>query len=207
MWFVWAVVGQIVGPRGLGDADYRDARAADQASLARVVGGDQVGLAELYDRHAAAIYSLALRILRDRVAAEDTVQEVFTQAWRQARNYDGMRGSVGAWLSTLARSRAIDALRAKRARPDGIADDTSARTLADAAPVPDESAIQSEQSARVRQALNTLPELQRKAIELAYYEGLTHVEIAERLAEPLGTIKTRIRTGLFKLREQLVDFI
>jgi RNA polymerase sigma-70 factor (ECF subfamily) len=200
-------MGQIVGPRGFGDASYRDERAADQASIAHIVRGNQVGLAELYDRHAAAIYSLALRILKDPVAAEDTVQEVFTQAWRQARNYDDMRGSVGAWLSTLARSRAIDALRARRARPDGIPDDTAARTLPDAAPVPDESAIQSERSARVRQALNTLPELQRRAIELAYYEGLTHVEIAERLAEPLGTIKTRIRTGLFKLREQLVDFI
>src|SRR5688572_1653177 len=120
MWPVWAVVGQIVGPRGLGNVDYRDDRAADQASVARVVGGDQVGLAELYDRHAGAIYSLALRILRDRAAAEDTVQEVFTQAWRQAPGYDRMRGSVGAWLHTLARSQAIDALRAKRARPDGI---------------------------------------------------------------------------------------
>jgi RNA polymerase sigma-70 factor (ECF subfamily) len=205
MWFVWAIIGQ--GGHGPSGPRFVDDRTADQASVARMVGGNQAGLSELYDRHAGMVFSLAMRILRDRVAAEDTVQEVFTQAWRQASTYDVTRGTVGAWLSTLARSRAIDALRARRSRPDGVADETAARNLADQAPVPDEDAIRSEQAERVRGALLGLPDAQRVALELAYYEGLTHVEIAERLSEPLGTVKTRIRTGMLKLREELMDLI
>lgn len=205
MWFVWAVIGQ--GGRGPSGPRFVDDRAADQASVARMVGGNQAGVSELYDRHAGTVFSLALRILRDRVAAEDTVQEVFTQAWKQATTYDVTRGTVGAWLATLARSRAIDALRARRSRPDTVADETAARNLADNSPVPDEDAIRSQQAARVRGALLGLPDLQRVALELAYFEGLTHAEIAERLSEPLGTIKTRIRTGMLKLREELMDLI
>jgi len=181
----------------------QDLRLADQAALARIGRGDTAALAELYDRHGRPIYSLALRILQDEGDAEDVVQEVFAQAWRQASRYDSSRGQVGAWLLTLARSRAIDRLRARRARPEPVADSGAADGLIDQAAPADALLVSAEQVARVRAALDQLPLLQRMAIELAYYEGLTHAEIADRLEQPLGTVKTRIRTAMLKLRESL----
>jgi len=164
-------------------------------------------VAELYDRHARPIYSLALRILGDATEAEDIVQEVFSQAWKQAARYNASRGAVGAWLLTLARSRAIDRLRAKRARPGEITDERVADQLVDAGPPADLLVLSSEQVARVRAALDELPLLQRAAIELAYYEGLTHAEIADRLEQPLGTVKTRIRLAMLKLRDVLAGTV
>ena len=164
-------------------------------------------MAELYDRHARPIYSLALRILGDTTEAEDIVQEVFSQAWKQAARYNASRGAVGAWLLTLARSRAIDRLRAKRARPGDVSDERVAGQLVDAGPPADSLVLSSEQVARVRAALDELPLLQRAAIELAYYEGLTHAEIADRLEQPLGTVKTRIRLAMLKLRDVLAGTV
>ena len=164
-------------------------------------------MAELYDRHARPIYSLALRILGDTTEAEDIVQEVFSQAWKQAARYNASRGAVGAWLLTLARSRAIDRLRAKRARPGDVSDERVAGQLVDAGPPADLLVLSSEQVARVRAALDELPLLQRAAIELAYYEGLTHAEIADRLEQPLGTVKTRIRLAMLKLRDVLAGTV
>ena len=164
-------------------------------------------MAELYDRHARPIYSLALRILGDATEAEDIVQEVFSQAWKQAARYSASRGAVGAWLMTLARSRAIDRLRAKRARPGDVSDERVAGRLVDAGPPADSLVLSSEQVARVRAALDELPLLQRAAIELAYYEGLTHAEIADRLEQPLGTVKTRIRLAMLKLRDVLAGTV
>lgn len=164
-------------------------------------------MAELYDRHARPIYSLALRILGDATEAEDIVQEVFSQAWRQAARYSASRGAVAAWLMTLARSRAIDRLRAKRARPGDVSDERVAGQLVDAGPPADSLVLSSEQVARVRAALDELPLLQRAAIELAYYEGLTHAEIADRLEQPLGTVKTRIRLAMLKLRDVLAGTV
>jgi RNA polymerase sigma-70 factor (ECF subfamily) len=165
--------------------------------------GDGDALAELYDRHARPVYSLAVRILRDAPDAEDTVQEVFAQAWRQASRYTATRGAVIAWLLTLARSRAIDRLRARRARPEGASNDAAAIPLIDASPPIEHQLLSAEQIARVRAALDDLPLLQRVTIELAYFEGLSHVEIADRLEQPLGTVKTRIRLAMGKLREML----
>jgi RNA polymerase sigma-70 factor (ECF subfamily) len=200
MWlFLWAVVDR-AGQPGRGADD----RLADQAALERIAGGDHNALAELYDRHARAIYSLALRILQNQADAEDIVQEVLSQAWRQASRYDAARGNVAAWLLTLARSRAIDRLRARRARPDRGAEPAPA-DIADRTVSVDLQLLSAEQVARVRAALDALPLLQRLAIELAYYEGLTHTEIAERLEQPLGTVKTRIRLAMMKLRESLAD--
>jgi RNA polymerase sigma-70 factor (ECF subfamily) len=178
-------------------------RQADQASLERIARGDEHALADLYDRHARMIFSLALRILQVRADAEDIVQEVFAQVWAQARRYDPSRGAVAAWMLTLARSRAIDRLRARRARPETAGEATAAERVPDAAATQDLELLSAEQVSRLQRALEHLPNAQREALELAYYEGLTHAEVAVRLAEPLGTIKTRIRQAVIKLRESL----
>lgn len=185
-------------------ASPRDERLADQAALTRLARGDQNALAELYDRHARSIYSLALRILRERADAEDIVQEVFAQAWNQAGRFDTSRGAVAAWLLMMARSRAIDRLRSRRSRPETASDAAVVERMPDAAVRQDLQLLSSEQVELVKSALNGLPPPQREALELAYYEGLTHTEIADRLAEPLGTVKTRIRQAVIKLRESLV---
>ena len=134
------------------------------------------------------------------------MQEVFSQAWRQAARYESRRGNVIAWLLNLTRSRAIDRLRGRRSRPD-IARDSLARELPDRAVPIDETIALSGRATRIRAAVEELSVLQRMAIELAFYEGLTHVEIAERLELPLGTVKTRIRQGLLKLRDRLAGAI
>jgi RNA polymerase sigma-70 factor (ECF subfamily) len=195
MWFLLTVLGR--SPAGA------EVRRADEAALARMAQGDHDGLVELYDRHARAIYSLALRILQDRAEAEDVVQDVFAQVWTQAARYDTSRGAVAAWMLMMARSRAIDRLRAKRARPDNTADTRATLNMPDAGVPQDLQLLSAEEVARLRRALAELPLLQRVALELAYYEGLTHAEIAERLEEPLGTVKTRIRQAVIRLRESL----
>jgi RNA polymerase sigma-70 factor, ECF subfamily len=196
MWVMLAIVGSAPGRRA-------EDQAADRTALARMARGDHDALAELYDRHARPVYSLALRILQDRADAEDVVQEAFAQAWAQAARYDAQRGAVAAWLLTLARSRAIDRLRSKRARPDRSAGENAVVDVADAAATPDLQLLSAEQVDRVRVALRDLPALQRVTLELAYYEGLSHAEIAEQLEQPLGTVKTRIRQGMIRLREAL----
>ena len=180
-----------------------DDRTADERAIARMARGDHEALADLYDRHGRAIYSLALRIVQDQADAEDIVQEVFSQAWAQSGRYDAARGVVAAWLLTVARSRAIDRLRARRARPDATDGQPTATEPVDPGATPDLQAVSAEQVARVRAALGELPMLQRAALELAYYEGLSHAEIARRLEQPLGTVKTRIRQAMIRLRESL----
>ena len=156
--------------------------------------------AELYDRYGAQVYSLARRIVRNDSDAEDVVQEVFSQAWRSAGRYDQQRGSVIGWLLMMTRTRAIDRIRARQARPDTTG--AVAPDLLPAKAAPD-ALVMEEQASTVREALLSLPVAQRTALELAYYEGLTQAEIAARLAEPLGTVKTRMRTALATLRERL----
>jgi RNA polymerase sigma-70 factor (ECF subfamily) len=176
-------------------------RDADTAAMQRMADGDGTALAELYDRHGRAMFSLAFRIVRDQGDAEEVVQDVFAQAWRQAARYDTGRGVVVAWLLMMTRSRAIDRLRMRRGRPALQEDHPDVlRDLSDATAPVDLALLTSEQVARVRQALEELPGPQRTAIELAFYEGLTHAEVAERLEQPLGTVKTRIRLGLLRLR-------
>lgn len=198
MWLLWAVI-----DRSSALHRWAEDRASDQAALTRMAQGEGDAVAELYDRHARPVYSLALRILGDVPEAEDVVQEVFSQAWRQASRYNTSRGAVAAWLLMLARSRAIDRLRARRARPKGDFDERVADNLVDTGLPVDSQVISGEQIARVRAALDELPMLQKLAIELAYFEGLTHAEIAARLEQPLGTVKTRIRLALMTLREVL----
>jgi RNA polymerase sigma-70 factor, ECF subfamily len=198
MLFLWAVIDGV--PL---DNERAEDKAADHAAVERMARGDERALAELYDRYARPVYSLALRILQDCGDAEDVVQEVFAQAWGQASRYDVQRGTVAAWLLTRARSRALDRLRARRARPDLAGTSLHAVEIVDSAGAADLQLVSAEQVARVREALAELPVSQRAALELAYYDGLSHAEIATRLDQPLGTIKTRIRLAMIKLRESL----
>jgi RNA polymerase sigma-70 factor (ECF subfamily) len=201
VWLLWAVID---GPALPGPLDPRGV-SADQEALRRVGAGDADALAVLYDRYSRPVYSLALRIVSDPAEAEDVVQDVFAQVWRQAGRYDVRRGPVVAWLMTITRTRAIDRLRSRRARPDGTpADyDRQVERMADTREAQEELAIAAEHVARLRAALPELPVVQRLAIEMAFFEGLSHNEIAERLEQPLGTIKTRIRLGLLKLRDAM----
>jgi RNA polymerase sigma-70 factor, ECF subfamily len=176
---------------------------ADREALERVARGDHDALGELYDRHGRLMYSLALRIVRDQGDAEDVVQDVFSQAWRQSSRYDASRGTVLGWLLTVTRSRAIDRIRSRKSRPEPTADESALRDLPDSLVPADEQLAWAGQAARVREALDSLTTLQRVAIELAFFEGLTHAEVAERLELPLGTVKTRIRQGLLTLRDRL----
>lgn len=196
MWVLWAVVSSV-----------SDSAAEDRAAFERMARGDQDALAEIYDRHGRLVYSLAFRILRDQSDAEDVVQDVFSQAWRQAARYDASRGSVLGWLLTLTRSRAIDRLRGRRSRPEPSSDEGALNGIPDPAVPADVQAASASQATQIRAALDGLTVLQRVAIELAFYEGLTHAEIAERLELPLGTVKTRIRQGLLKLRDRLAGAV
>jgi RNA polymerase sigma-70 factor, ECF subfamily len=184
-----------------------ESATADRAAIERMARGDQDALGELYDRHGRLVYSLALRIVRDQSDAEDVVQEVFSQAWRLASRYDAARGTVLGWLLTLSRSRAIDRVRARKSRPEPTADETLLETLPATLVPADELMSWAGQAQQIRTALEGLSILQRNAIELAFFEGLTHAEIAERLELPLGTVKTRIRQGLLTLRERLAGVL
>ena len=177
----------------------------DTLLVQQMAHGDERALGELYDRHGRVMYTLAYAIVGERADAEEVVVDTFGQAWRGATQFDPGRGSVGAWLSTIARTRALDLVRARgrRARvlerAAAVADeDTSHANLAD------RDAEQSEASSMVRRGLDALPAAQRQAIELAYFGCLSQSEIAAKLGEPLGTIKTRIRDGMKKLRELLI---
>lgn len=169
----------------------------------RLAAGDTQALADLYDAHASAVYSLALRITRSPEDAEDVTQEVFTQAWRQAGRFDASRGNLPAWLLMMARSRALDCLRRARRRPALALEPSAADAIPDGSPGVDWIAATNEEALRTRAALSVLPDDQRQPVELAYFEGLTHSEIAARTSIPLGTVKTRIRMAMQHLRAAL----
>ena len=176
--------------------------AADSALITRMSGGDESALATLYDRWSDRVHSLAVHLLRDARDAEDIVEETFWQAWRGAARYDDARGNVGTWLLTICRSRSLDKLRSRRRRPDETTLDDD---LAAAAPQPGamDAMVTMETGRIVRAALAELPIEQRQTIELAYFRGLSQSEIAEKTGQPLGTIKTRVRLAMVKLREKL----
>ena len=152
----------------------------------------------LYDRYSSIVYAVALRVLGDTGAAEDVLQEVFLQLWRNPGAFDSSRGNLGPWLAVIARNRAIDGLRKRRPETD-IAD-----VAVSVEPDMAGEAERTRAMEKVRGALGTMPAAQRSALEMAYFEGLTHIEIAAKTGEPLGTIKTRIRTGLLALRKTFV---
>lgn len=152
-------------------------------------------MAALYDRYSTIVYSVALRVLGDTGAAEDVLQEVFLQLWRNPGVFDASRGNLAPWLAVITRNRSIDALRKRR--PETDINDVVVSVDPDMAG----EAERSQAMERVRGALGGMPPAQRSALEMAYFEGLSHSEIAEKTGEPLGTIKTRIRTGLLSLRK------
>ncbi|MBI1737181.1 MAG: sigma-70 family RNA polymerase sigma factor [Candidatus Rokubacteria bacterium] len=173
------------------------------ALIRRLAAGDRAAFAPFYDRYASLVYPLVLRIVRDRADAADVVQEVFWEAWQAAATYDAERGTPEAWLLTRARSRAIDRVRSVRRRSETfVAPVDEALTAAPGDGTPDQADRISDRG-RIQTALERLPDAQREVIELAYWKGLTQTEIAERLKQPLGTVKTRIRLGLERLREAL----
>jgi len=176
---------------------------ADDDLLRAISQGDESALAALYDRYRLILFSLILRILHDRSEAEDVLQEAFLQVWRRASDFDRERGRAFTWLVTIARSRALDRLRMLSSRSRFVEADE--QTVSDEVIDTAQVLAKSEQGEIVRQALRELPDEQRRALLLAYFEGLTQAEIAERLGDPLGTVKTRMRSGLIKLRELLRD--
>jgi RNA polymerase sigma-70 factor (ECF subfamily) len=176
-----------------------DETRTDIALLDRIVARDERAVGELYDRHNRLLFGLILRILRDRSEAEEVLQEVFVLVWTRAETYNVTLGPPAAWLVRIARNRAIDRLRSNSVRLRAV----ESAPMPEAARSPETSAALSEQQRVVRQALETLPADQRVLIEHAYYLGLTQSELAERFELPLGTVKTRVRTGMLALRQQL----
>ncbi|HKA59355.1 MAG TPA: sigma-70 family RNA polymerase sigma factor, partial [Gemmatimonadales bacterium] len=180
----------------------RSVANTDQVLVQRMARGDERALGELYDRHAAVLYGLAYTIVGERADAEEVVADSFGQAWRGAVQFDPGRGSVSAWLVTIGRTRALDLVRARGRRSRAL--ERAASFVDDTGPeATDRPAERAEARGVVTRALASLPEAQRRAIELAYFGGLSQSEIAAQLGEPLGTIKTRIRDGMAKLREML----
>ncbi len=183
-----------------------DSQDNDRGLIARIESRDADALAFLYDRHSARLLGLAQRILGDTGEAEEVLQEVFLHVWKAAATFDASRGPVLAWLLVATRSRSIDRLRSRRpgrragARSLEEAPETASREDIEA------DAAGREWEAKCRAAIGQLPEDQKRALELAYFEGLTHQEIAQRTATPLGTVKTRIRLGLMKLRERIAPY-
>lgn len=188
----------------LADQKREEARAEDDELIARVAGGDRRAFEALYNRYAATVFGLALRMLNDRTIAEDAVQEIFTRVWKRAASFDRSR-AFAPWLFGIAHNYCIDELRRRKVRPQTVYEGDEHPILRD---IPDEtdvgeSAILAEQRQAVRDALERLPQEQRQALLLAYFGGLTQQEIAVRLGNPLGTVKTRMRLGLQKLRSLL----
>jgi RNA polymerase sigma-70 factor (ECF subfamily) len=182
--------------------DDRPAREDEIALLAQIAQQDQAALAQLYDRYAQVMYAIAFKILGTPEEAEEVVLDVFHQVWRTADHYNAKRGRVDTWLFLLTRSRALDRLRALERIARAAASIKAAHQYPSITN-PEEDILISERRARLLAALSQIPPAQRQVLEMAYYKGLTHVEIAQQTGERLGTVKTRLRLGLSKLREIL----
>ncbi len=171
------------------------ASSEDAMLLARIQSGEEQAMAALYDRYSKIVYSVALRVLRDTAAAEDVMQEIFMQVWRTPNGFVATKGSLGGWLAVVARNRAIDMLRRKR--PSEEIEDISMASTFNLAEDSERNLLME----RARAAVVLLPPEQRKMLEMAFFDGLTHAEIAEMTGDPLGTVKTRIRSALMTVRK------
>jgi RNA polymerase sigma-70 factor (ECF subfamily) len=169
--------------------------ADDKNLLERVLARDQTAMADLFDRYSGMAYSVAMRVVNDSAQAEDVMQDVFFQVWQNPRAFVSDRGSLGAWLAVVVRNRAIDAVR-RRKPSDSVEDVVLPASTNVAAEVEHRTMIE-----QVRKVMKDLPPEQRESVELAFFEGLTHAEIAEKKGEPLGTVKTRIRAALTTVRK------
>lgn len=199
---IGAKIHSSLGPRTITDRERlrvsgtQVSNPKEEATLiARIRAGDESAMGDLYDRYSGVVYGVALRVLGSTAAAEDVVQEVFLQLWRNPQAFDAERGRMAPWLAVIARNRAIDLL---RKRP--MEEDIDELPISTGVNLEDEAA-QKIAADKVRGVLAQLPPEQRKALEMAYFEGLTHTEISAKTGEPLGTIKTRIRSGLIALRK------
>ena len=181
-----------------------ETETVDAGLMRRIADGDRDAFASLYDQYSRPLFSLALRILNDQKEAEDVLQEVFVQIWEKAGQFDDRLGKPFTWSMTMTRNRAIDRLRSKQRQHRLVEELTQdATTGAPDVPTYPPGEFEPGQAEHIRAAVNGLPEDQRKAIELAFFKGLTHFEIAEALREPLGTVKARIRRGMLRLRDSL----
>ena len=167
----------------------------DAALLVQVQRGEQQAMAALFDRYSKVVYSVALRVLRDPASAEDVLQEVFMQIWRNPDGFVATKGSLGGWLAVVARNRSIDTLRRKR--PTEQVDDMALASNYNLADEAERNSLME----KARGVIHLLPFDQRKTLEMAFFDGLTHSEIAEMTGDPLGTVKTRIRSALTSLRK------
>ena len=170
--------------------------------LARIAQGDEKAFAKFYDQFAHGLYSLVFKILNDAKETEDVLQEGFTQIWKKASTYDGNRSSAFTWAVMIMRNKAIDHIRSRQ-RQSRVVEEAALESSIEPAMQEDEGVFQNEQRTIVRAALEKIPDEQRQAIDLAFFSGLTQMQIAEKLGEPLGTVKSRIRRGLLKLRDYL----
>jgi RNA polymerase sigma-70 factor, ECF subfamily len=189
-------------PNPIGNPERSTTRESKQSDgmddgllLERVRQGDQTAMAVVFDRYARAVYSVALRILKDAGHAEDVMQDIFFQVWRNSESFVQGRGSLGAWLAVVARNRSIDLLR--RRKPTDSVDDVVLAANCNLASEAEHNAL----IEKVQQVLKDLPAEQQRSMELAFFEGLSHSEIAEKTGDPLGTVKTRIRLALITLRK------
>lgn len=167
----------------------------EAALIQRIRSGDESAMGDMYDRYSGIVYGVALRVLGNTTAAEDVLQEVFLQLWRKPQSFDANRGRLGPWLAVIARNRAIDHLRKRQ--PEEDIEDLPISTGVNL----EDEAAQRQAVTKIRGVLSQLPQDQRRALEMAFFEGMTHTEIAAKTGEPLGTIKTRIRTGLLAVRK------
>ncbi len=163
--------------------------------MGRVCSNDQLAMAEVFDRYGSLVYSVALRVLRDPAQAEDVMQEIFFQVWKTPQSFVQVKGSLGAWLAVVARNRAIDSLR--RRRPTDSVDDVILPAATNLASEVERNSMME----KVRVVLQGLPQEQQKTVELAFFEGMSHSEIAAKTGDALGTVKTRIRSALISLRK------
>jgi RNA polymerase sigma-70 factor (ECF subfamily) len=194
---------RMLGPAALPLPKVAQSEERWRAHLEGIRSGNSESLARLYDETCGILYGLALRVLNDPADAEEVMLDVYQHIWKSPHTFDASRGSVWAWLTVLTRSRAIDKLRRRGARRTRELPLDSGWEAPSVSPMPDSESMFAQERKLVRQALGTLAPEQREAIELAFFRGLTHVEVADALGTPLGTIKTRIRIGMRKLREAL----